>query len=143
MNGKNIIFLQGLFAGILLCVVVYSAYVYLPNLLKEKHPGISFEQALTKIKSGQASEIHVKQDVLEITDQNQEILTVKIDAGEVGEEKILAAAKDTSAKIIMEPAEKSSRWFILADPSVLIVIFGTLIIFTVIYLNHLNNKVEK
>lgn len=135
--------MQGLFAGVLLCVVVYSAYIYLPGLLKEKHPEISFEQALAKIKDRQISEVDIKPDELELTDQNSHILTVKIDLGDETRNRIYEAAKNTPVKINLESGSQFSFWFILVSPSVLIVIFGSLIIFTVIYLNHLNNKVEK
>lgn len=115
MNNSRKIFIQGVLTGILLCFLGAGAYFYGPSMIPQKAPKaeLSFDDALTKIKSKNIRNIDIRSESMELTGTDGDIYIVNLDASDATRNEILNIAKDSGTSIKLEPASSGYGWIML------------------------------
>ena len=106
---KKITFAFGLvlFISIILAFALYN---------KTSAPQeLSFDEALTKIKNKEASEVTVRQDMLVMTGKTNEKFAADLDASDAARIAILEAANETGTTIKLEPASSGWGWLLFIN----------------------------
>ena len=88
---------------------------------------ISFDNALTHFRNKDVKEGIIRQDSLELTTKSDEKLTAKLDPSDSTRDQIYAAAKDTDAKITLEPASSGIGWLVLINALPFLLLIGFLV----------------
>ena len=92
-----------------------------------KNPAeLSFDKAMTYINNKEVAELTVRQDALDITTKSNEKYTAKLDASDATRTQILAAAKDTDAKVNLEPPSSGVGWLLLIQALPFLLLIGFL-----------------
>jgi hypothetical protein len=117
MNNNRKNFIQGVFTGILLCVLGAWAFFYGPSLLSQKGQPreISFDKAISWIQNKDIKEVVVKRDTLELTDTQGEIFVVHLDASDATLDAVISAARDSGTALKLEPPSSGYGWIVLVQ----------------------------
>ena len=112
-------------------LVIFSSLLLLLWVLQSKQTkapaDLSFDQALTNLRNKDVKEAVIRQDSLEITNKSDEKFTAKLDPSDSTRDQIYAAAKDTGAKITLEPASSGIGWLVLINALPFLLLIGFLV----------------
>ncbi len=110
-------------------MIISSSVLFVYYLMgKQTKPAqeLSFDAAITQIKNKDIKEVTIKSDSLELTNQNDEKLTAKLDASDSARDQIHVAAAGTDTKINLEPASSGFGWLILINALPFLLLIGFL-----------------
>ena len=110
-------------------MIISSALVFVWFLQSKQTPAskeLSFDAALTQIKNKDIKQITVKQDSLELVNQNNDKLTARLDASDSTRDQIYAAASATETEIKLEPPSTGLGWLVLINALPFLLLIGFL-----------------
>ncbi|MEP6847772.1 MAG: ATP-dependent zinc metalloprotease FtsH [Acidobacteriota bacterium] len=113
-----------LWAMILACAVFL--FWWIQNRQIKNPAELSFDKAMTYINNKEVAELTVRQDALDITTKSNEKYTAKLDASDATRTQILAAAKETDAKVNLEPPSSGVGWLLLIQALPFLLLIGFL-----------------
>ncbi len=144
-KGKSkmfIVFLEGIFFGFLLCLIAVFLYFNAPAI-KQSPKEISLEEAISRIKNKEVSEVHFKETQLTIIDKNEQEFWSTLSSDAVKEAVLKTAGENNVGKISVEPRSSGLFWIVVFQIFPFVIIFGMLVFLIIIYNNHIKRKVEK
>ena len=138
-NGKTFAAARVIFGGyklsskvkqiLLWLMIISSALVFVWFLQSKQTPAakeLSFDQSLTQIKNKNIKQITVKQDSLDLVNQDGDKLTARLDASDSTRDQIYAAANATNTEIKLEPPSTGMGWLILINALPFLLLIGFL-----------------
>ena len=110
-------------------MIISSAllFVYFLQSKQEKNPKeVSFDQVLTRTSNKDISELTLKQSQVDVVTKSGEKFYAPLDASDAPREQILVAAKESGAKINLEPASNGWGWILLINALPFLLLIGFL-----------------
>lgn len=115
---------------VLLWLMIISSallFVYFLQNKQAKNPQeVSFDQVLTRTSNKEVSELTLKQSQVDVVTKSGEKFFAPLDSSDAPREAILTAAKETGAKINLEPASSGWGWILLINALPFLLLIGFL-----------------
>ena len=115
---------------VLLWLMIISSallFVYFLQSKQGKNPQeVSFDQVLTRTGNKEVSELTLKQSQVDVVTKSGEKFFAPLDSSDAPREAILTAAKESGAKINLEPASSGWGWILLINALPFLLLIGFL-----------------
>ena len=115
---------------VLLWLMIISSallFVYFLQSKQAKNPQeVSFDQVLTRTGNKEVSELTLKQSQVDVVTKSGEKFFAPLDSSDAPREAILTAAKESGAKINLEPASSGWGWILLINALPFLLLIGFL-----------------
>ena len=115
---------------VLLWLMIISSamlFVYFLNGRQAKNPQeLPFNEAITRIRNKDTSEVNIKQSQVELVDKNQNKFFAQLDASDAPREAILKAADEAGTKVNLEAASSGLFWIVLINALPFLLLIGFL-----------------
>jgi cell division protease FtsH len=115
---------------VLLWLMIISSamlFVWFLQGRQAKNPQeLSFDQALTRIRNKEVSEVFLKQSQIELVDKSQNKFYAQLDSSDAPRESILKASDESGTKVNLEPASSGYFWILLINALPFLLLIGFL-----------------
>ena len=110
--------------GISLFVSILLTFVWFLSPGNSKSANeLTLEEALTRIRNKETSEVLFKQDSVELTDKSSNKFFIKLDAGAAPREALLKVSTKSGTTVTFEPASSGYSWLLLFNALPVVLFF--------------------